>query len=349
VAGTVRGDAALRGGIDLGGTKIQAIVVSRSYQVLGEARRPTPTEGGPDAVVAAMSEAVTEAASAAGASARQLVGVGVGSPGSVDATAGTVSQARNVTGFDGTIPVGERLSRALGCPVQVGNDVQVANLAELRLGAGRTHRSFLGVSWGTGVGGSIILDGRQWKGRGAAGEIGHMVVVRDGATCTCGRRGCVEAYAGRGAMELAARRRVDHGEKTVLFRLAKQSGRPRLTSGVWARALEEGDAMTRDLMDRAVTALGAGIASAINLLDIGAVIIEGGLGVRLGQPYADRIAGAMRPHLFVPQRAPEVMVAALGDLGGALGAALLVGTPAARGSAATETGGNRRAATTAGR
>jgi len=150
-------------------------------------------------------------------------------------------------------------------------------------------------------------------------------VVRDGALCGCGRRGCVEAYAGRAAMEAAARKRADRGEKTQLLRLMKQFGRTRLTSGVWARALDEGDAMAHDLIDRAVDALGTGIASTINLMDIGTVIIGGGLGIRLGQPYADRIAEAMKPHLFLPDRAPEVHVAALGDLGGAIGAALLVG------------------------
>ena len=324
MAETARGNGALRGGIDLGGTKIQAVVISRSHQVVGGARRPTPTDGGPDAVAAALTSAIGEAAAQAGVTPRHLLGVGVGSPGSVDAEAGTVSQARNLPGWEGIYPLGERLGRALGCPIRLGNDVQVANIAELRLGAGHGRGSFLGVAWGTGIGGSLVLDGRLWRGRGAAGEIGHMVVVRDGAPCTCGRRGCVEAYAGRAAMELAARRRSDRGEKTALFRLMKQQGRPRLTSGVWARALEEGDALARDLMDGAVAALGAGIASAVNLLDIGTVIIEGGLGVRMGQPYADRIAGAMRPHLFLPDRAPDVVVAQLGDLGGAIGAALLV-------------------------
>jgi glucokinase len=324
--GPARGNHTLRGGIDLGGTKVQAVVISRTCRVVGEARRPTPLEGGPEAITVALAEAVTEAASIAGVVPRSLAGVGVGSPGSIDAVAGTVSQAGNLPGWDGTFPLAERLGRIVGCPVRLGNDVQVANRAEMRLGAGRGHRSFLGVSWGTGVGGSLVLDGRLWLGRGAAGEIGHTVVVRDGDRCTCGRRGCVEAYAGRAAMELTARKRADRGEKTVLFRVMKQLGRSRLTSGVWSRALDEGDAMAQELVDRAVGALGTGIASAINLLDVGAVIIEGGLGIRLGQPYADLIAAAMRPHLFLPEREPEVQVAALGDLGGAIGAALLVGT-----------------------
>jgi glucokinase len=323
--GLVRDNRSLRGGIDLGGTKIQAVVITRTHRVIGEARRPTPVDGGPEAVTTAMAETLGEAASTAGVAPRHLAGVGVGSPGSIDAGAGTVSQAGNLPGWDDAFPLGERLSRLLGCAVRLGNDVQVANRAEMRLGAGRGHRSFLGVAWGTGVGGSLILNGRLWVGRGAAGEIGHVVVVRDGALCGCGRRGCVEAYAGRAAMEAAARKRADRGEKTQLLRLMKQFGRTRLTSGVWARALDEGDAMAHDLIDRAVDALGTGIASTINLMDIGTVIIGGGLGIRLGQPYADRIAEAMKPHLFLPDRAPEVKVAALGDLGGAIGAALLVG------------------------
>src|ERR1017187_9661216 len=321
--GPARDNRTLRGGIDLGGTKIQAVIITRTHRVVGEARRPTPADGGPEAVTTAMAEALGEAATTAGLAPRALAGGG--SPGSVDARAGTVSQAGNLPGWDGSFPLGERLSRLLGCAVRLGNDVQVANRAEMRLGAGRGHPSFIGVSWGTGVGGSVVLDGRLWVGRGAAGEIGHVVVVRDGALCTCGRRGCGEAYSGRAAMEATARKRVDPGEKTQLFRLMKQFGRTRLTSGVWARALDDGDAMATDLIDRAVGALGTGIASAINLMDIGTVIIEGGLGIRLGQPYADRIAEAMSPHLFLPERAPEVKVAALGDLGGAIGAALLVG------------------------
>jgi glucokinase len=208
--------------------------------------------------------------------------------------------------------------------VRVGNDVQVATDAELRLGAGQLYSSLLGVFWGTGVGGGLILDGRPWTGRGGAGEIGHMVVEIGGARCTCGRHGCMEAYAGRASMELHARKLHEEGRKTDLFKLMRERGRERLTSGVWARALEHHDKLALEIVERAVRALGAGIASAVNLLDVEGVIVGGGLGVRLGHPYAKRIAEAMHPHLFADTRPPHVHVAALGDLGGAIGAALLV-------------------------
>jgi glucokinase len=210
-------------------------------------------------------------------------------------------------------------------PVKIGNDVTVATAAEFELGIGREHDSLLGVFWGTGVGGGIVLDGKLWSGRGAAGEIGHVVVRIDGRKCPCGRNGCMEAYAGRGAMEARARKLHDKGKgrKTELFKIMEKRGRERLTSGVWARALEADDKLAREIVDEAVDALGNGVASAVNLLDVPAVVIGGGLGVRLGKPYAKRIAKAMQPHLFVSDHPPVVEVAALGDLGGAIGAALL--------------------------
>jgi glucokinase len=172
--------------------------------------------------------------------------------------------------------------------------------------------------------GGLIIDGKPWLGRGAAGEFGHMVVKREGARCPCGRRGCVEAYAGRAAMEARARRAAEKGQKTQLFALMEKAGRNRLTSGVWAKALGRRDPLATRLVDRAVAALAAGIASAVNLLDLEAVVIGGGLGTRLGAPYAKQIERAMVPHLFVPERPPAVHVAELGDLGGAIGATLLV-------------------------
>ena len=211
-----------------------------------------------------------------------------------------------------------------GIPIKIGNDVQVATDAEFKLGAGRPYGSLLGVFWGTGVGAGLILDGEPWTGRGGAGEIGHMVVEIDGARCTCGRRGCMEAYAGRAAMEIHARKLHEKGRHTDLFKLMKEHQRTRLTSGIWARALDQEDKLAIELIERAVRALGAGIASAVNLLDVDAVIFGGGLGVRLGDPYAKRIAKAMQPHLFADSRPPDVHVAALGDLGGAIGASLLV-------------------------
>ncbi len=311
------------GGIDLGGTKIEAVIVGARSEVLASARRPTPVNGGPPAVAAAMARALREACAAAGVAPSSLTAAGVGSPGLVDGDSGAVTSARNLPSWEGTFDLGAALSEALQTRVLVGNDVQVATRAEFELGAGKPYESLLGVFWGTGVGGGVILRGEDWLGRGGAGEIGHMVVKIGGERCPCGRSGCLEAYAGRGAMEARARRQREKGKKTELFKIMQERGRPRLTSSVWARALEKGDRLAIELVDQAVAALGAGVGSAVNLLDVEAVVIGGGLGIRFGAPMAERIALAMHPHLFNDGHPPAVRVAALGDLGGAIGASLL--------------------------
>ncbi len=319
-----------RGGIDLGGTKIQAVIVDADHRVLGEARRATPVDGGVDAIVSALVATLDTAARAAGVELAQLAGIGVGTPGAVNAETGVVSSAKNLSGFDGDVPLARLLAQKARVDVSLGNDVGVALDAEASLGAGRDLKSFLGVWWGTGVGGGVVIDGRRWLGRGAAGEIGHVVVKLDGALCPCGRRGCVEAYAGRRAMERTARKRRARGARTRLFRIMEQKGRAQLSSGVIAKALEREDPLATKLVERAVRALAAGIASCVNLLDVEGVVIGGGLGTRLGAPYAERIAQAMQPHLFVPTRPPHVRVAQLGDLSGAIGASLLVARTARR-------------------
>jgi glucokinase len=310
------------GGIDLGGTKIQAVVVDEAHEVLGSARHPTPTTGGPADVALAMVGAVREAQEQAGVGPGELTAVGVGSPGVIDDAAGTVTSARNLPGWERTYPLGEKLRTALDALVAISNDVNVSTQAEFELGAGKPFKSILGVFWGTGVGGGIILDGEMWAGRGGAGEIGHMVVKSDGRKCPCGRIGCMEAYAGRGAMETHARQKLADGDKTILFDIMQERGRPRLSSGIWKRALDRNDKLAHQIVDRAVDAIGVAVASSLNLLDVDAVIIGGGLGLRLGEPYVEKIRDAMMPHLFADHRPPPVLLASLGDLGGAIGATL---------------------------
>jgi glucokinase len=319
-------DHAPRGGIDLGGTKIQTVVVDAESKVLGEARRPTPTKGGPEDVAKEMEAAMREAIEQAGLKAGDLSGVGVGSPGDADEKTGVVSGARNLPNWIDPFPLGENLSGEFGVPVKIGNDVTVAVQGEFELGAAKEFDTILGVWWGTGVGGGLIMDGKPWLGRGAAAEIGHVVVKMGGARCTCGRKGCMEAYAGRKAMEIKARKEAKKGVKTDLFKIMEEHDRDRLTSGIWERALKQGDDLATRLIDRAVKALGAGVASCVNVIDPEAVIIGGGLGSRFGEKYVRRIAARMHPHLFSDENPPAIRLAGLGDLGGAIGAALLVDT-----------------------
>jgi glucokinase len=312
-------------GVDLGGTKIQTVVVD-GEKVVGSARVLTPQTGDPSDVIDAIIGTIRTALAAAAVTESHLGGIGIGTPGEIEKGTGAVLLAANVPGFSDRVELGPRVSAAFdGAEVTVDNDVSVGVLGEYRRGAGRPFTNFLGVWVGTGVGGGLVLDGELHDGRGAAGEIGHLVVKPGGRRCSCGRRGCVEAYAGRRTMERRARKLVKRGHKTKLFKIMRTRGRDRLSSGVYARALEREDHMTRELIDDATWALGIGLASAQNLLDLEAIIVGGGLGDRLGRSFVDRIVQQMTPHLFVPDKPPVVLGTELGDLSGAVGAAVLSG------------------------
>ena len=311
-------------GVDLGGTKIEVVVVNAERKLRGQCRAATPTENGPDSIVGAIIAAIEGACKDAGCTMRDLKGIGIGAPGAVDAARGMLSLAPNLSGFAEPYPLAEAIGKACGAKVRLGNDVGVAVLGELELGAGRKLDSFVGIWWGTGVGSGIVLHRELWHGRGAAGELGHTVIQRGGLAEPSGMVGTMEAYAGRRNMETRARDAVAAGRETTLFTLMEQAGKERLSSRVWQEALEAGDPLASELIGEAVDAIATAAANVINILDLDAVILGGGLGSRFGQPMADRIATAMQPTLFQPDKAPPVLVAALGDLGGAIGASLLV-------------------------
>jgi len=272
-------------------------------------------------VVEALLELLAEACRAA--EVERVAAVGVGAPGTIDRARGVVARSPNLAGWMDPYPLGPELERRTGARVRVDNDVRVGMLGEHRLGAARGLSEVLGVWFGTGVGGALVLGGELRSGpHGAAGEIGHVCVRDGGRRCGCGRLGCLEAYAGRASMERRARELVAKGRRTDLFRIMEHRGRPNVTSGVIARALEAGDALTHALIDRAVAAAGCGIASVVNVVDVQAVVVGGGLGSRLGEPFVACVAAAMAPHLLLTGRdAVDVRVAALGDLAGSLGAA----------------------------
>jgi glucokinase len=303
-------------GIDLGGTKIYAVVFDGAG-VLVEAKAKTPTQGGPLAVVDAMAAVVRQLGPVA-----DLAGVGVGAPGVIDHEAGTVRQAPNLHGWMEPFGVAEALSAALGgVPVAVDNDVNVGTLAEHRLGAGKGADDVLGVFAGTGIGAGVVLDGVLRRGpTGAAGEIGHMIVRRGGRVCGCGGRGHLEAYAGRAAMERRARDLDRKGRDTLLVELAPGK---RMTSGVFVKALAAGDAVAVELIDDAVGALGVAIASAVSLLDVALVVVGGGLADRLGPSFVARVEDACRADVFPRNPELRIVPAALGDRGGSIGAALM--------------------------
>ena len=301
-------------GIDIGGTNIVGALVTDDHQLVDRAKHATPLDG-PEAVIDVIVEIVKELKERPSA-------VGVGVPGPV--SQGVVTKPPNLGDWPAQVDLGSRLEKALGLPVEVGNDANVGALAEFVAGAGRGARFMLGVWLGTGVGGGLIFDGRLHTGTlGGAGEFGHMVVHRGGARCGCGRRGCIEAYAGRAAMEASAAMAIAGGRASELYAIRDEKGKDRITSSVWAKALSVGDALAIELFDEAIGAVGAGVASVVNLLDLDRVVLGGGLAEKLGQDLADRVAEVADPSIIVPHDDLRVVVAKLGDNSGIIGAAAL--------------------------
>ena len=318
-------------GIDLGGTKVQGVIVDKAGTPLGSAVASTPGDGGPASVVDQVAAVVRAAAANAGIGVDDLDGVGMGSAGTVSPAAGVVLEAGNLSGFDRPVPLARLVAGALALDppmVRLENDVNAATLAEYRTGAGRGLDSLLAVFAGTGVGGAVVLGGRLHRGaRGAAGELGHAVVVMGGERCPCGRRGCTEAYAGRTPMERAVRTAVEAGRATELPAIQRRLGRARLTTDVLAEGLAAGDALAAELVELAARALGTAIASACNLLDVQGVLLGGGLTDGLGDPFVRLVERAVTPQLLANEPPLEIRRSALGDMAGAIGAALLVHEP----------------------
>lgn len=301
-------------GVDVGGTNVLAAAVDGDGAVTAEVKVTTPT-GGPGSVVAAVAAAV------AGLGVTPSV-VGVGVPGPVHGD--VLVTAPNLAGFDQPVALAADLRAALGVPVVLGNDADVGTLGEVTGGAARGGRAVLGVWLGTGVGGGLVLDGRLHRGAfGGAGELGHMIVRQGGRRCGCGRQGCVEAYAGRAGMEAAVADAIAAGADTALEELRRARGKGRYTSGIWAKALDRGDPTATAVLDEAVSALGAALGSAINLVDLDLLVFGGGLTEKLGQPFVDRVAAATRPWVLADTVERRFVAAALGDHSGVVGAAAL--------------------------
>jgi glucokinase len=301
-------------GIDIGGTNVAGALVTDDHELVERAKRVTPTEG-PDAVIDLVVEIVESFSQRPSA-------VGVGIPGPV--SDGVVTRPPNLGNWPARVELGPRLRSVLDLPVEIGNDANVGALAEWVAGAGREARYLLGVWLGTGVGGGLILDGRPYTGAfGGAGEFGHMVVHQGGARCGCGRRGCIEAYAGRAAMERSAEAAVAGGRESRLFEIRDAKGKDRITSSVWAKALDTGDQLAIELFDEAIDAVATGVAAVVNLLDLDRVVLGGGITEKLGKEIAGRVTDRARRGILVPDHDMEVVVAELGDDAGIVGAAAL--------------------------
>lgn len=305
-------------GVDVGGTKILAGLVDADGTVVSTARRETPRKDA-DAVLGVVAEAISELGEAASG---DVVGVGLGVAGPVDAQMATVFFAPNL-GWS-QVPVRDILERQVSMPVVVENDGNTAAWGEFRFGAGADVDELVMVTVGTGIGGGIVIGGDLLRGaHGAAAEIGHMTVVLNGLPCGCGRYGCWEQYASGNALVREARVLAETRPADATALLALGDGTPAGIQGLHVmQAARAGDPVALEAFHVAGTWLGRGLASLCAILDPGTFVIGGGVS-EAGDLLLDSTRTALAQSLSGRQQRPmpDLRVATLGNTAGLIGAA----------------------------
>lgn len=313
-------------GVDVGGTSLFAVVTSSKGKVLGERRRKTHAEEGAGAVLERVVGTIQQAMAEAGVKAKDLRAVGIGMPGPLNPVTGVVYHAPNMGPTWNNTPVAAYLSEQLGCPAFLDNDVNVGAVGEHALGAARGCDNAVAIFVGTGIGGGIILDGELYRGqRYTAGEVGHTILLADGPLCGCGRRGCAEALASRTAIEREIRSAIAAGRESVVPHLLEEGGRTAISSGVLGDALDQGDALTQEVMSQAEYYMGLLVSNVVNLLDPQAVVLGGGVVERLGAAYVDAVREVAEQFYLNQQDKEQIRIveSELKDYAGVLGAAML--------------------------
>lgn len=308
---TIREKAApVRLGIDIGGTDTKIGLVDVHQKLIAAISIPTRAAGRkPEEVLGDIAESAMGLLNAQGIPIDQCVGAGVGVPGTVDRKNGIVRYSNNIQWE--RVAVREEIGKVLPIPVMIANDADCAALGEAAAGAGRGWQDIVMLTLGTGVGGGIILDGEIYEGKGIGGsELGHMVIVEDGEPCTCGRRGCLEAYASAAALVRNAERKMKNKELTPkqIFELA-----------------ENGDEAAQEIVEDYRKKLATGIINIVNIFRPQLVLIGGGISAQ-GENLLAPLREIVRSEAFGGSKGevPEIEMAALGNDAGMIGAASLL-------------------------
>ncbi len=309
-------------GVDVGGTKILTALVSGRGQVVQRHRVRTP-QSGPEAVVGAIVDSARAVLAGSGVSSSQVQGVGIGAPGPLDPTRGIVFDPPNLPGWS-EVPLAEMLSRQLRTRIQVENDANAAAVGEWWVGAGVGIRDLIYITVGTGIGGGIILGGSLIRGvSGTAGEIGHMTIDLDGPACLCGSRGCLEVLASGPAIARMAQEAIHAGRTTMISELAVRSP-DGVTAEIVTTAARAGDGLAQELLARAGSYLGVGVANLLNVLNPAMVVLGGGVS-KAGELLFEPLRRTAQQRAFKrPAGAAAIAPAALGADAGVVGAAAVV-------------------------
>ncbi len=309
----------MRVGIDLGGTNIAAGLVDDQYRIIHKGSVPTGATRPYQDVIRDMGMLVNRICEEAGIDIHDLEQVGIGCPGTTLKEEGIVLYANNL--YWDNVPLFEELGKYVPCPLRIDNDANAAALGETLAGAAKGAKEAIMVTLGTGVGGGIIIDGKVYDGvyHGGA-EVGHTVIVSGGELCTCGRRGCWEAYASVTALIRMANQKADqHPESRLnVHRMleGKLNGK-----NIFIAADEENDAVAQEVIDEYLFYVAEGLINMMNIFQPEVVVIGGGVcaqGERILKPIREHIN---RDVYCKKLPIPPVMVAKLGNDAGIIGAA----------------------------
>ncbi len=307
-------------GIDLGGTKILAgLVEKQSGKVISEVKNKTKKEKGNKKIGDKILETLDELLNSSPVSKSDIASIGLGLAGQVDREKGILINSANLECKD--FHVKELIEQKYNIPVFCGNDVEVAALGELIYGAGRGFKDIVCIFVGTGIGSSIIKNGKiHYGASGSAGEIGHIIVDLNGRSCTCGGNGCLEAYASRSAIESRILGAVKKGRKSIITEFTNAGS---ISSKHIKKSLDARDEVVTQYVNEAIEYLSGGIASVMNFYNPELIILGGGLIQSIDEIYLSTIKKARAKALPVPSGITKFKKAELEDYSGVIGAAML--------------------------
>ncbi|MFB3815766.1 MAG: ROK family protein [Terriglobales bacterium] len=298
-------------GVDLGGTNLRIAAVNENGDLLEKVTTGTKVALGRDAVIAEMTEAIRRLA-AQFAGADQLLGVGIGVPGIIDASTGMLRESPNLPGWN-DYPVRDEIEHRLKAPVMLENDANAAALGEAWLGAARGLPNMCMITLGTGVGGGLVLNRRVWHGMtGMAGELGHIVVDPNGPRCGCGGRGCIEQFASATAVVRMAREAIASGRAPKLARAANAPD-VEFSAKLVHNLAVQGDKPAQEIFASVGRYLGILLAGLINALNLHMYVIGGGVSSAWGAFAPAMFAEVQRRSFVYAATAPDDVAAAVAE------------------------------------
>ena len=307
-------------GIDLGGTFIKGGIVDSEGNLLVYNKTPTEVEKGENCITDNIATLCKTLIKQADLPLNAVVGVGMGVPGMIDSQKGVVIFSGNLhfTNY----PIATALEARINLPVKIGNDANVATLGEMKFGSGKAYKNAVLLTLGTGVGGGVVINGKLLEGNRSAGaELGHLVIVSNGEKCTCGRKGCLEAYASASALIRDTKRAMNRDKTSKMWEIGSIEN----VTGKTAFDYMTKDASAKAVVENYIKKLGEGITDFANVFRPEAILLGGGVCAE-GDKLVKPLQAFLDKHIFAGEKGPRVKIlqATLGNLAGILGAGALV-------------------------